>query len=247
MPPTGSHTPTLPSTSTPSVPITTSTSPTLPTTTVVTPTTVITTTSATPASTTTAAPTAATSQRAGTLNQTIKGDASQVPKPVVAGSVVLFSNENVTVSLPMHFETTTQIPVNSQLATATVTFNVVYIQKDVEIAVILSDVDGTQAGSVTTKVSTTGSKQVDLKDLYNSIVSTYKTSFTIRAIRGDILKVSLGILTENVDVNIDPSVTSTIVVNTVTPTTTKKTSVLTQMSSASQLSLCTLLLLVFLL
>jgi hypothetical protein len=147
----------------------------------------------------------------------------------------------------MHFETTTQIPVNSQVTTATVTFNVVYVQKDVEIAVILSDVDGTQAGNVTTKVSTTGSKQVDLKDLYNSIVSTYHTSFTIRAIRGDILKVSLGIITENVDVNIDPSVTSTIAVNTVTPTTTKKTSVLTQMSSASQLSLCTFLLLLFLL
>jgi predicted ThiF/HesA family dinucleotide-utilizing enzyme len=60
-----------------------------------------------------------------------------------------------------------------------------------------------------------------------------QTSFQIRAIRGSILKVSLGIVTENVAVNIDPSVTSTlsyttVVSTTVAPTTTVPTTTTTK-------------------
>jgi hypothetical protein len=100
------------------------------------------------------------------------------------------------------------------LVSSTVTFNVTNLPKPVQIAVILSDVDGTQVGNVTVSVMSVSVVTVDLKDLLASIRQIYQQDFTIRAIRGSILKVSLGIATQDVVVNIADTVTTTIVVAT---------------------------------
>jgi hypothetical protein len=147
---------------------------------------------------------------------------------------VLFSNENVTSSLPVSFASNTSIPTGATMTEAKVTFTIAYISKTAQIAVILSDEYGNQAGNVTVTVSAAGTINVSVRDIMATLLAQYsQTSFQIRAIRGSILKVSLGIVTENVAVNIDPSVTSTlsyttVVSTTVAPTTTVPTTTTTK-------------------
>jgi hypothetical protein len=101
----------------------------------------------------------------------------------------------------------------------TVAFTVTYVPSPVQVAVKLSDEDGNQAGNVTVTISSIGKIAVSLRDVLASILAQYPQSFTIRAIRGNILKVSLEIVTNDVPINIDPVVTTTVEYSTqVTPT-----------------------------
>ncbi len=93
------------------------------------------------------------------------------------------------------------------------------------ISVILSDEDGTQAGNATVTVTSIGVVTVSLKQVLTSLIAEYQKSFTIRAIRGSILKASLGIETPNVAVNIEEQVTSTLEV---APTPTSTSTSVTQ-------------------
>ncbi len=207
---------TVPPTSTTTAPTpTTSNNPT----TTATPTTQPPTQSLPPTPTTTAAPTnpPVTIVTTGTLTTKVEsGDVTQVPPPVTNTSLVLVSNANVTITLPITLSSNASVLVQKAdtLVSSTVTFNVTNLPKPVQIAVILSDVDGTQAGNVTVTVTSASVVTVDLKDLLSSIRQIYQQDFTIRAIRGSILKVSLGIITQDVPVNIDETVSTTIIVAT---------------------------------
>jgi hypothetical protein len=85
----------------------------------------------------------------------------------------------------------------------------------VQISVIVTFDDGTQAGKVTVTVSSARVVTVDMKDLLMTIRQMYQQDFVIRAIRGAILRVSLGIDTPDVPVNIDQRITTSVVTSTV--------------------------------
>jgi hypothetical protein len=169
----------------------------------------------------------------GQLTTQVTGDESKLPTPQKNTSLVLYSSTNVTAVLPVTFTNKTEIPQQSVVLATIVTFNVTYVQTAVVVAVIVSDDYGNQVGKVTVSVSAAGQYSVNLKDLISNLIQIYNQGFTIRAIRGSILKVSLGIETQNVAIDIDSGVTSTIIVataqttapTTIAPTTTTTTNV----------------------
>jgi alpha-tubulin suppressor-like RCC1 family protein len=159
----------------------------------------------------------------GTITSQVIGNISLVPRPVFNTSLVLFASTNVTVTLPIAFAQNATIPKEAIIARVSVSFSVTYIAKSAQLAVILSDEDGNQAGNVTVTVDQAGAVSVNMKDVLNELIRVYQTPFTIRAIRGSILKVSVGVVTEDVPINIDPTVTSTIEYS--TPVTAEPTTV----------------------
>lgn len=81
------------------------------------------------------------------------------------------------------------------------------------------------AGNVTLIINNAGNWGIEYSNLYNELVKEYQRPFTIRAIRGSVLKFSLDIDTKNIAVNLDQasvqnSITfsTTIQETTVTPT-----------------------------
>ncbi len=232
-----------PTTSTTSAPTTTTVAPTTtiepttslsPTTTTVAPTTTTTVEPKTtivpttmPVPSTTALPTTATPAPTnppviqivkGTATSQVVGNITLVPPPVVNTSLVLFASTNVTVTLPITFARNATIPKEAIVSKVSVSFNVTYLAATAQLAVILSDEDGNQAGNVTVTVDQAGAISVNMKDILDELIRVYQIPFTIRAIRGSVLKVSVGVVTENVAINIDPDITSTIEFSTaVTP------------------------------
>ncbi len=159
----------------------------------------------------------------GTITSQVTGNITLLPPPVVNNSLVLYTSANVTSVLPVSFATNASIPKEAVVTQVAVSFSVTYIASAARIAVILSDTFGEQAGNVTVDVNKAGAVVVDMKSVLAAAVSLYQRDFTIRAIRGSILKVSLGIETPDVAVNIDPNVQSTIsysIIATPTPTNT---------------------------
>jgi hypothetical protein len=155
----------------------------------------------------------------GTVSTQVTGNVPLLPPPVVANSLVLFTNSSVTSSLPITFASNTSIPSNAKIQDTTINFNVTYIAGSATLAVILSDVEGNQAGNTTVVVSSAGIVSVNLKDVLANVLALFPGSYTIRAIRGAILKVSIQTTTPDVPINIDPVVSSTLSYSTVaTPT-----------------------------
>jgi hypothetical protein len=138
---------------------------------------------------------------------------------------VLFTNTSVTSILQVSLNSDTLISKDVTIQEATIKFNIAYLASSARISVILSDEDGTQAGNATVTVTSIGVVTVSLKQVLTSLIAEYQKSFTIRAIRGSILKASLGIETPNVAVNIEEQVTSTLEV---APTPTSTSTSVTQ-------------------
>jgi alpha-tubulin suppressor-like RCC1 family protein len=194
----------------------------------------------------------------GTLSTKVEsGDIKLVPPPVSNTSVVLISSANVTVTLPITLSENASVPIQKTdtLVSSTVSFNVTSLPKPVQISVILTFDDGTQAGKVTVTVSSARVVTVDMKDLLITIRQMYQQDFVIRAIRGAILKVSLGIDTPDVPVNIDQRITTSVVTSTVatdapttiTPTTNSPLSPKPTLSYASRACLNATLFVLFML
>jgi hypothetical protein len=119
------------------------------------------------------------------------------------------------VKLPATFDNTTVILQDAIINKAAISFVINYLSAPADIVVILSDEQGTYGGNVTTSFSTSGASSVDITQVYKYLLSEYKRGFSLarkaRQLRGNILKVSLGIVTENVAVEVDPySIRSTI-------------------------------------
>jgi hypothetical protein len=119
------------------------------------------------------------------------------------------------VKLPATFANTTVILQDAIINKAAISFVINYLSAPADIVVILSDEQGTYGGNVTTSFSTSGASSVDITQVYKYLLSEYKRGFSlarkVRQLRGNILKVSLGIVTENVAVEVDPySIRSTI-------------------------------------
>jgi hypothetical protein len=146
----------------------------------------------------------------GIATSQVSGIVTLLPPPVVNNSLVLFTSANVTSTLPIAFQSNTTIPKEAIVSQVAVTFNVTYLASSAQVAVILSDEDGNQAGNVTVTINKAGAITVNMKDVLAEAVRLYKQDFTIRAIRGSILKVSLGVVTPDVAINIDPEVKSTV-------------------------------------
>jgi hypothetical protein len=142
----------------------------------------------------------------GTGSPVIIGDITQVPPAKVNGSVVLFSNGNVTVTMATKFTNTTVLLADAQIKSAAISFSILYLSGPANVAVILSDEDGNYGGNSTKYFAAGGQAIVDITQLYTDLLNEYKKSFTLaRAIRGNILKVSLGVVTDNVAIEIDPA------------------------------------------
>jgi hypothetical protein len=115
-----------------------------------------------------------------------------------------------------------------------VTFNVSHASGQAYIAVVVSDDHGERAGNVTVQVAKSGLVSVDLKEIVSSLISVFQRDFEIRAIRGNILRVSLETTTPNIAVNVVPEVSVSMTIyqqtsapsqtptNTATPTQTPK-------------------------
>jgi hypothetical protein len=230
-----------------STPTTVAPTTTVPTSSTIIPTTTTTTTIAPSVAPATSVPTSAPKSfsSGGTLTSSQSGNVTGIPKPQTNESVVIYSSASATSIVSVTLQNTTVIPKNAIVQQASVTFKVTYVTQTVVIAVILTDEFGEQAGNVTTTITTVGTISVDISALYAQILAQYHQNFIIRAIRGNILKVSLGIVTTDVAVNLDPtSVTSTLVyaeqVTTVPPaastlpTSTKQT---LSIANSAQLSL----------
>ncbi len=188
-----------------------------------TPTPTVTTTSM-PVNVTTSAPTnVVTLVIQGDVAPRVSGNQAALPQPVVSATQVLFTNASVTSSLLINLRSNATIPKEATIVAADVRINIAYVASLVQIAVVLYDEFGEQAGNVTFGVSTVGSVTVSLQSVLASLIAQYQRAFTIRAIRGSILKASLEVQTPDVQVNIDGSVTSTLeystpVTGTPTPT-----------------------------
>jgi hypothetical protein len=140
----------------------------------------------------------------------VSGDASQIPTATTNSGLVLFSNDQVKTSLAVNFQDNADIPKTSALSEASITFNVAYVASQCVVVITLTDEYGNTAGSVKRTISSTGSYSVDMKDILVELIATYNQGFSIKIIRGNILKVSLGIETDNVPIEIEPEVVSTI-------------------------------------
>ncbi len=222
---------------------------TMPPTTTVAPTTTAPPSTATPAPTTstTIGPTAppVTYITTGTATSKVTGDITKVPPPTTNSSLVLYSSSAVSVTLPVTFSNQTTVSEKSYVVETAVSVNVTYLQQSFDIVVILTDVDGTEAGRVTKRVTSTGIATVSLRDLLADLLATYKQAFTIRsvhAIRGSILKVSVGIATQDVKVEIDPTVSTTVVVAAIQEAATTLVPATTKLSGTSTIVLSSLLL-----
>jgi alpha-tubulin suppressor-like RCC1 family protein len=159
----------------------------------------------------------------GTFSSQVTGDTSKLPPPVSNSSLVLYRNSSVSVVLPVTFTKNTEIPEKSVVIQTVLTFNVSFVASSATLTVLVGDDYGNVAGTKSVVVTKPGLVSVDLADLITYLVSTYNQAFSIRAIRGSILKVSLGIETQDVVVNVEPVVQSTIVLasqQTSAPTTT---------------------------
>ncbi len=174
-------------------------------------------TTAVPTTTTTLVPTspATTSQSTriinnATLTSVVIGDASQVPTATTNSGLVLFSNDQVKTLLAVNFQDNADIPKTSALYEASITFNVAYVALQCVVVITLTDQYGNAAGSAKRTISSTGSYSVDMKDILVELIATYNQGFSIKIIRGNVLKVSLGIETDNVPIEIEPKVVSTI-------------------------------------
>jgi alpha-tubulin suppressor-like RCC1 family protein len=159
----------------------------------------------------------------GTFSSQVTGDTSKLPPPVSNSSLVLYRNSSVSVVLPVTFTKNTEIPEKSVVIQTVLTFNVSFVASSATLTVFVGDDYGNVAGTKSVVVTKPGLVSVDLADLITYLISTYNQAFSIRAIRGSILKVSLGIETQDVVVNVEPVVQSTIVLasqQTSAPTTT---------------------------
>jgi hypothetical protein len=115
-----------------------------------------------------------------------------------------------------------------------VTFNVSHVNGQAYVAVIVSDDYGERAGNVTVQVAKLGLVSVDLRKIVSSLISVFQRDFIVRAIRGNILRVSLETTTPNIAVNVMPDVSISMTIyqqtsvpsqtptNTATPTQTPK-------------------------
>jgi hypothetical protein len=166
----------------------------------------------------------------GTGTKEVVGDITQVPPATVNGSVVLFSNANVTVTMSTKFTNATVISSDAIINSASISFSILHLSAPADIAVIFKDLEGNYGGNATQRFTSGGQSKIDITQLYKDLLAEYKKSFTlVRAIRGNILKVNVGIVTPDVAVEIDPvSIKSTTVYSivqqvttTVVPTTTK--------------------------
>jgi hypothetical protein len=162
-----------------------------------------------------------------TLSQSVIGNPLLVPAPIVSNSVVLYAGPNVTVTLPFTFANQTTIPKSAVVQSASVSFNVTYLASAANIQVLLTDIYGNSAGNVTSLVTSSGITSVDISSIYNYLLTTYQQSFVIRAIHGSVLKLSLGIATQNVSVNIDQSSVTSEMVYTTTQQSPTPTSITT--------------------
>jgi uncharacterized membrane protein (Fun14 family) len=140
---------------------------------------------------------------------------------------VLYKSINVETILPISFFNNVTIPKDATLVQIVLTFVVTNIPSPVKIVVIVSDEEGNQAGNVTVMANSPGSVNADLSSVITDILRLYPQTYTLRAIRGNILKVSAGIITENVAVNLDSQVSGTLMFDntptTVAPATTNPT------------------------
>jgi hypothetical protein len=139
---------------------------------------------------------------------------------------VLYSSSAVNVTLPITFANSTVIPKAAIVQNASISFKVTYLAAAVEILVVFTDDLGDIAGSVSVTVTSSGDISVDISSFYTELLQTYQQSFTIRAIHGSTLQVSLSVATPGVPVNLDQSsITSAITYSTVqtTPTPTPTT------------------------
>jgi hypothetical protein len=209
--PTTTPTPTVVPTTTTIAP--TTTAPTTVTPTTAGPTTTLPPTLTTSPTTATPGPTNApqTVSNAAQLTSQVTGDSSQLPPPVTSNSLVLFSNATVSVSLPLSFQNITNIPQQSVVLDTTISFNVKYVEASAVVSVVISDEFGNQVSRSTVTVNKAGTYSVNLKDVISNLVQLYNQGFTIRIIRGNVLRISLGIDTQDVVINISPDVSSTIV------------------------------------
>jgi hypothetical protein len=169
----------------------------------------------------------------GSGKPVVIGDISQVPPAQSNGSVVLFSNGNVTVTMSTTFTNTTLILKDAVIKSASISFKINYLSSPVDLAIILRDEEGNYGGNATQNFGKPGDAKIDITQLYADLLKEYKQSFTLaRAIRGNILKVSIGIVTENVAIEVDPAsvksnveftvaVTQAPQLTTLTPTSTK--------------------------
>jgi uncharacterized membrane protein (Fun14 family) len=131
---------------------------------------------------------------------------------------VLYKTINVETTLPILFFNNVTIPKDATLVQIVLTFVVTNIPSPVRIVVIVSDEEGNQAGNITVMANSPGSVNADLSSVITDILRLYPQTYTLRAIRGNILKVSAGIITENVAVNLDSQVSGTLMFDN-TPTT----------------------------
>jgi hypothetical protein len=100
-------------------------------------------------------------------------------------------------------------------------------------------------------VTSSGDISVDISSFYTELLQTYQQSFTIRAIHGSTLRVSLSVATPGVPFNLDQSsITSAITYSTVqttpTPTPTTIVTIVAPLSMGVQ-TYTSILLLIFLL
>jgi hypothetical protein len=79
------------------------------------------------------------------------------------------------------------------------------------LVVFLTDENNVTVGNVTTHVTAAGLVNVTLTEVLNSLKNTYQQGYSIRYIRGNILRISVGVATEDVPVNIDPAVMTSVI------------------------------------
>jgi hypothetical protein len=187
-------------------------------------------TTSSPTPQTTIAPTITT----GKLEQRVSGDNSTIPQPIVPNSLVLYTSSSATVSLTMVFTNDITIPKESVIQSTMVTFNVSYLSAQAIIAVVVSDDYGERAGNVTVQVSTTGMHSVELKDIITALVNTYQRGFVLRAISGNVLRMSLETLTQNVAINVVSDVSTSVTMYQQTSSPTQTPIVTTPTPTATQ-------------
>jgi hypothetical protein len=155
----------------------------------------------------------------GSWLKNITGDSTKVPPPQKQNSFVLFNNASVNSAISCTFNTDTPLKFGSFVTTADLTFNVSYVSDWATIVVLVTDEDGTQAGNVTRFISQSGQVTISLRSLYQRILNDNQKNLIIRAVRGNILKVSVFSDTTNVQINVDPGVVSTTIVADPSPAT----------------------------
>jgi ferredoxin-like protein FixX len=172
-----------------------------------------------------------------TVAKNVVGDASLIPRPVIIGSMVLYSSPGVTVTAGLSLSNPVSIPKEAIVQSASVTFDILYISAPVEIGVVFKDADGVVQGTVPVTIKSSGKITVDISALYTQLLLANQQSFSIRAIRGSTLGVSLGVNTQNVAVNLDTSDVATAVTysagTTAVPTTTIASSTTTTVTPTS--------------